>query len=195
MSSFFHRYHNLVKTRPLATNIISTGILFGTGDLLAQALERRQAQNKLQLQPATAFDGARTLRATTYGALGFAPLATKWFGFVAKTHLGGASKFLNTIGRVALDQGIFAPFVGIPLYFSAMTVLETGTGGDVALRVKEKVTDNWYDTVLANWMVWPAVQLVNFAVVPVDLRLLVVNVVSIGWNCFLLLENGKKVDH
>lgn len=38
-----------------------------------------------------------------------------------------------------------------------------------------------YGTALAkNWMVWPGVQLVNFKFVPLEHRVLVVNLVSLG---------------
>jgi hypothetical protein len=40
-------------------------------------------------------------------------------------------------------------------------------------------------TLVANWYVWPAAQLINFTVVPLDLRILYVNVVSIAWTAFI----------
>lgn len=62
----------------------------------------------------------------------------------------------------------------------------------------------------ANLMVWPFVQGANFAFVPLDLRVLVVNIVSLGrcflgtltfeshanpfagWNCFLSMMNSGE---
>jgi len=44
----------------------------------------------------------------------------------------------------------------------------------------------------ANLVVWPFVQGANFAFVPLELRVLVVNVVSLGWNCFLSLVNSGE---
>lgn len=63
----------------------------------------------------------------------------------------------------------------------------------------------------ANLMVWPFVQGANFAFVPLELRVLVVNIVSLGrcylgviplenesanfsagWNCFLSLVNSGE---
>ena len=49
-----------------------------------------------------------------------------------------------------------------------------------------------YSTALAkNWMVWPLVQTINFKYVPLDHRVLVVNIVSLGWNCYLSYVNSK----
>ncbi|KAG9980650.1 hypothetical protein KCU78_g21604, partial [Aureobasidium melanogenum] len=41
-----------------------------------------------------------------------------------------------------------------------------------------------------NWMLWPFVQAVNFKFVPLQHRVLVVNVVSLGWNCYLSYLNS-----
>jgi protein Mpv17 len=51
-----------------------------------------------------------------------------------------------------------------------------------------------------NWMVWPWVQMGNFKFVPLEHRVLVVNVISLGeWVCFSLerrmgSEEGLGVD-
>lgn len=102
----------------------------------------------------------------------------------------GHSVLANTIARVAIDQGIFAPFIGIPLYYSAMTAMEGGDGE----AMKKKIKDNWWSTLTTNWMVWPGIQALNFGFVPVQLRLLVVNVVSIGWNCYLLMVMNDSIE-
>jgi protein Mpv17 len=76
------------------------------------------------------------------------------------------------LARVALDQLVFAP-VGIAVFFSTMAVLE---GGDP----KKKLHESWWTALRANWNIWPAVQVVNFRFVPLDLRVLFANVISIG---------------
>jgi hypothetical protein len=37
----------------------------------------------------------------------------------------------------------------------------------------------------ANYYVWPAAQLLNFTLVPLDLRILYVNIVSIAWTAYI----------
>ncbi|CDK28633.1 unnamed protein product [Kuraishia capsulata CBS 1993] len=69
-----------------------------------------------------------------------------------------------------------------------MVLMEGGGTADVEDRLRH----NWWATLVTNWQVWPAFQFVNFYVVPVQFRLLAVNVVSIAWNCFLSLRNGSK---
>lgn len=45
---------------------------------------------------------------------------------------------------------------------------------------KEKLSGTYFEALKKNWMVWPAVQAVNFKFVPLEHRVLVVNVVSLG---------------
>ena len=44
----------------------------------------------------------------------------------------------------------------------------------------EKLRGTYWEALRKNWMVWPAVQAVNFRFVPLEHRVLVVNVVSLG---------------
>lgn len=184
MSSFYAKYNQILKKRPVLTNVVTTAFLFGTGDALAQKVANRNKPKP--------HDSLRTLRAVIYGGVIFAPMADKWYKVLGAVKIPSwKSPAADLIARVGLDQGVFAPFIGIPLYYTMMTMME---GGDMR-AIKNKIQNNWFDTLYTNWLVWPGVQLVNFAVVPVHFRLLVVNVVSIGWNCYLLMiMNGDTLE-
>jgi len=82
------------------------------------------------------------------------------------------SNAATAIARTACDQLLFAP-VGIATFFTCMAIME---GENPKKRVQEK----WAGTLWSNWAIWPAVQVVNFTFVPLNLRLVVVNFVSIG---------------
>lgn len=63
--------------------------------------------------------------------------------------------------------------------------------------VKDRLNSAYVPGLTKNFMVWPWVQFVNFKYVPADLRVLVVNVISLGWNCYLSFLNsggGSKVE-
>lgn len=45
---------------------------------------------------------------------------------------------------------------------------------------KKKLESTYTNALTKNWMVWPAVQMANFKFVPLEHRVLVVNVVSLG---------------
>ncbi|ODV65451.1 hypothetical protein HYPBUDRAFT_114012 [Hyphopichia burtonii NRRL Y-1933] len=167
----YSKYNQLLTRRPLLTNIITTGALFGTGDYLAQKISNGK------------FDSARLARAMVYGSIFFAPIGTKWYKTLPKFKFPGYNNsFLNTLTRVGVDQLVFAP-IAIPTYYSVMTVLENPP--NLLPTIKSKLNDNWLNTLQTNWLVWPVVQLVNFSLIPLRFQLLFVNLVSIGWNCYL----------
>lgn len=57
-------------------------------------------------------------------------------------------------------------------------------------RISDKLNSTYWMALTRNWMLWPWVQLVNFSFVPLNHRVLVVNVVSLGWNCYLSYLNS-----
>ncbi|KAL9614515.1 MAG: hypothetical protein Q9167_000965, partial [Letrouitia subvulpina] len=75
------------------------------------------------------------------------------------------------IARVATDQTVFAS-TNLFCFLSSMAIME-GTSP------KDKL-DSTYRTALAkNWMVWPWVQAANFTLVPLEHRVMVVNIVAL----------------
>ncbi|KAH8906245.1 hypothetical protein BR93DRAFT_739103 [Coniochaeta sp. PMI_546] len=166
-------YQARLAARPLLTQSITTSILFAVGDITAQQLvEKKGFENH---------DLARTGRMALYGGTVFGPAATTWFRFLQR-NVNLRSTNSTILARVALDQGVFAPtFIGI--FLSSMAVLE-GTSP------QEKLEKSYKPALLTNYMIWPFVQLVNFKFVPLHHRVLFVNVISIGWNCYLSYLNS-----
>ncbi|KXJ91403.1 sym-1 [Microdochium bolleyi] len=167
-------YQSKLASRPLLTQAVTTAVLFATGDVTAQQLVDRRGLEK--------HDFARTGRMFAYGGLVFGPVATNWFGFLQR-NVVLRNKHAEVAARVACDQLIFAPIM-INVFLRSMAVME-GTSA------QEKVDKSYWGALQANWMIWPFVQAVNFTFVPLQFRVLAVNVVSIGWNCFLSMINSK----
>jgi len=168
-------YRARLAARPLLTQSITTAVLFATGDVTAQQMVERRGVEKHDL--------ARTGRMALYGGTVFGPAASTWFRFLQRrVRLRSANA--TTAARVACDQGLFAPtFIGV--FLSSMAVLEGSSP-------REKLERNYASALRANYMIWPLVQAVNFSLVPLEHRLLFVNVVSIGWNCYLSWLNSSS---
>lgn len=49
---------------------------------------------------------------------------------------------------------------------------------------KDKLDSTYWTALQKNWMLWPFVQAINFKLVPLEHRVLVVNVVSLGMLLF-----------
>lgn len=48
---------------------------------------------------------------------------------------------------------------------------------------KQKLDSQYWNALQKNWILWPAVQGINFKLVPLEHRVLVVNIVSLGKCC------------
>lgn len=188
MSFFFNYYKRQLVNHPFLTNAISTGLIFGAGDVLAQSILSPKPSAIDNNDFNNNYDYARTMRSVIYGSCVWAPIGDKWFKFLAKSiNLpAGYSMFSTKAVRVLVDQVTFAP-LGIPLYFSVMSFME----GLSLKEVEMKIRGHWWETLKTHWCVWPMVQLVNFNYVPVRFQLLTVNVVCVLWMTFMSFKNSS----
>lgn len=154
MSRLLKWYQGHLARTPIGTQLITTGILFGAGDVLAQqAVERRGPLDH---------DLLRTGRMAFFGAALAGPVFVGWYR-VLDRYVNLATPNKTLLARVALDQGAFAP-VNIAFFFASQGILEGKTFGEVG----QKISDSWGTTLIANWKLWPAVQLLNFKFVPLE---------------------------
>ena len=109
-------------------------------------------------------------------------MAATWFKFLAR-RVVLPNKNAEIVARVACDQGLFAPTM-IGVFLSSMAILEGSPPQD-------KLAKSYWPALSTNYLVWPFVQVINFKFVPLDHRVLFVNIVSIGWNCYLSMVNSK----
>jgi protein Mpv17 len=161
-----------VRERALRKNPGST--LDPKDDRLAieiHELDRKNPLNDRDLIPDSKalpppFDFERLTRFMAYGFC-MAPLQFRWFKFLERAFpITKTAAFGPAMKRVAFDQLIFAPF-GLVCFFTAMTVAEGGG----RRAVQQKLRDMYVPTLQANYMLWPAVQVVNFRLMPVQFQL------------------------
>ena len=141
-----------------------------------------------------------------------APVQFKWFQFL--TRVFPMAKGVTTVPalkRVAFDQLIMAPIgtyrnlsasiaayseatplltpftIGLGLFFSFMTIAEGGGKRAVA----KKFQDVYIPSLKANYLLWPAVQIVNFSFMPLQFQLPFVSTIGIAWTAYLSLSNAS----
>ncbi|KAK7202714.1 hypothetical protein BZA70DRAFT_284777 [Myxozyma melibiosi] len=173
MASFYKWYNARLAARPLLTQCTSTGVLFGVGDGLAQVIAPDP-------ELGGKYDYVRTLRMVFHGGVVFAPLVSQWYKLIGTKINVPGKPFTEALARMTADQLIWAPF-GIASFYVSMGVLQ----GHSFETIKGELKAKYYPTMMGNYLVWPAVQIVNFRFMPLEYRLLFVNVVSIAWNTFL----------
>ncbi|KAF2486707.1 hypothetical protein BDY17DRAFT_291969 [Neohortaea acidophila] len=172
-------YQARLASRPILTQAVSTAILFATGDVLAQQAVEKKGISEHTLE--------RTGRMALYGGCVFGPGATLWYRFLQRQIKFPGKPNTEIVARVLTDQTVFAS-TNLFLFLSSMALME---GSDP----KAKLEKSYFEALKKNWMVWPGVQFMNFKYVPLNYQVLVVNGVSIGWNCYLsYLNSGSGSD-
>ncbi|KAL7278823.1 hypothetical protein ACG7TL_007840 [Trametes sanguinea] len=174
--------------RPMVTQCVTSAVLFGSGDIVAQQVfEKKGFAN--HDHTAARVGGMKLVwtRADQCGVLGaiFGPVLTKWLQFLERLKFSSPVK--GVVYRVYLDQGVFTPMV-VGMFFGSLTLLE----GKSVTAAKERIKEAYVPTLIRNWGVFIPTQIVNFAIVPPHLRFVTVGVVSLFWNAYLSSVNAKK---
>ena len=89
--------------------------------------------------------------------------------------------------RLGLDQLAFAP-VFLATFLSALFAIEGNTD-----KLPNKLKQDLFPTVVANWKIWVPFQFLNFRFVPANLQVGAANVIALAWNVYLSWASHKKV--
>ena len=173
-------YLAALEADPLPVKMATAACVIGAGDATAQLI-----QNERKKLP----DAARVARWAFFGLVLQAPWNHVWQNILEGALPATASPWTAvTFEKVALDQGLQAPaFTALVFIFFA--VLEgSGFRGGVAACEKDLGP-----TILKNWLVFVPATFINLGFVPLELRVLFINVVFFFWVIFLsLLINNDE---
>ncbi|VDM63627.1 unnamed protein product, partial [Angiostrongylus costaricensis] len=91
------------------------------------------------------------------------------------------SQKIVPLKRLAIDQVcFFAP----PFHATILIVLRMLEGVGVNESC-ERMRNDWWTIYANNLKIWPAVQLINFYLIPLNMRVIIVQVVAFFWNTYL----------
>eukprot|EP01025_Chloroclados_australasicus_P019739 TRINITY_DN207_c1_g1_i1.p2 TRINITY_DN207_c1_g1~~TRINITY_DN207_c1_g1_i1.p2 ORF type:complete len:200 (-),score=1.66 TRINITY_DN207_c1_g1_i1:571-1170(-) len=169
-------YLKQLQKRPLVTKSVTSLVGFTLGDVAAQCLA--------EVQP---YDLTRTLRMSVYGGLVMGPFAHYWFNVLEKVVFPMRPNSPATIViKAALDQLVQAP-IGLSMFYAYQEMFQGRPH-----RTLDVIQDKLMPTLYMTWKFWPLAHLINFSVVPLDLRILYVNVVSVVYTCLLSSLASKQ---
>eukprot|EP00960_Hanusia_phi_P019824 585018-Hanusia_phi.AAC.1 len=91
-------YLRSLSSRPLLTKSLSSGVLFGVGDVLAQSISHDKV------------DGGRACWLTVFGCAVYGPSNHAWFALQERyVNVGGSRKLLQACARVGVHSVVYAP--------------------------------------------------------------------------------------
>lgn len=167
------------------TQMVQGGIIMGLGDFVAQtAIEKKTAFKQ--------YEPIRTVRFAVMGSFFVAPLIRGWYLTMERIVANAmpkaiaASNAKSALVKVLMDQGAFAPFFS--LYFLSTLGMLSGHSMDI---IKANISRDFKDILLTGWSIWPAAQMINFYIVPFNLRPLVVSFVALFWNTYLAWKTSR----
>mmetsp|Transcript_5980 Transcript_5980/g.10693 ORF Transcript_5980/g.10693 Transcript_5980/m.10693 type:complete len:296 (+) Transcript_5980:135-1022(+) len=188
------RYCEALLARPLIVKATSASLIFFTSDSATQYL----------LDPTGEWDGARAGSGAAFGVI-----ATTWLhywwgfleGFVGARLPVARHRLSNTLVKVVVDQAIGAPLYIYTYYVvtnflqelnSQQPQMDDGKSASVLLKeTHDNASQMLMPTMMRHWMLWPAVHTFNFYYMPLHHRVLVQNLVLVGWSGYLShLNNG-----
>lgn len=197
----FDWYSKKLSTHPLLTKSITGGIIAAAGDIMCQAGlyykkpkdDAATTYNKSFMASfCEAWDYRRSLHFFILGFTFVAPTSHYWYGGMAKHAWTRGQSFGQISKRVALDQFLWTPLFFV-IWLGGFWSMEASSLN--LPRVQEQLTSSLPNIMVANWILWIPAQYLNFYACPVKFQVLFVNLVELGWNCYLSFaasEGGVK---
>lgn len=162
-------YVRAVKENPVRTKAISTGVLGILGDILAQKIAQRD-------NPDFSLDVRRTLSIGLWGLLALGPALHYWYAALDRLFF----RKYAVLYKVLADQLIFST-VSNASFIAGVGTLEGFPLNESIENVRTKL----WPSMKANWTLWPAAQVINFACIPRNFQIVYVNCVALVW-CVIL---------
>jgi protein Mpv17 len=111
-----------------------------------------------------------------------------YFRWLDTRFIGNSTQMV--LKKLTIDQLLVAPttlafFMSAAVYGRSFSVTE----------VKEKLSEDYFPTLQANWMVWPAANFVNFKFIPSSYRIIYVASLGVMWNGYLSYVSNRPTEH
>lgn len=95
---------------------------------------------------------------------------------------------VSVLERVMSDQLIYSPIFLFFFFAYSNFILENGNKQTFAA----KISKIYFSTLMANYMLWPLVQFINFLIMPRRFQVPFSSSIGVLWNCFLSMRNASN---
>jgi len=209
LKALWSAYERQLQRRPVLTQMTTSSLLWGAGDLMAQRLERFEREHYHRADPTPTakpakgaaaaaivkppenVDWRRALLTAVYGAMFVGPVGHFWYlnldNVCAKIFARGTAQFIAL--KVAVDTCVMGPFYVGTFFGFGCAFIDGGGFGEF----KRKMQADFIPTLALEVSVWPFIQSLNFWKVPVQHQLLVVNSATVIDAAFMSWARNQDV--
>jgi len=153
----------------LATNLTLSVSLSGVGDIIEQNYE-------IMTKEIDQFNSKRT-RNMSISGLSLGLVCHYWYHYLDRFLPGYTLRV--AMKKLVLDQFIASPLC-IATFFLTLGYLEGTSKEEFIKETKQKAIKLY----VADWMVWPPAQFINFYLLPYQYRVLFDNTISLGYDIY-----------
>lgn len=181
----FKPYNDALKSKPLLTKSLTGFVLAGSGDLIAQKIERQSSKQKSSIA-SNRDPFQRFLVFACFGFIWTGPFNHTWLGFLARQFPpdGGRQKFLQ---KMFVHHMLWNPFIYFPVFFSFL-----GAGfGLTRPEFESWVKRDYFPNLMWCYIVWGPTTAIIFQRVPEHLQSVLMSALSLGWNTFLSWRSNR----
>lgn len=165
----WNSYSDILAQAPLPTKAVTSATVYTIGDFIAQRTEGRDMGQ---------LDRARLIRSMLAGLIGHGPLSHIWYDvsddlFENVLHL---KDWWGTVVKVVIDQTTWGPFWN-NTYILLLGLMKM----DKFEKILGEMKRTTIPLIVSGLKLWPLAHCVTYGLVPVENRLLWVDLVEIIW--------------
>ncbi|XP_027340528.1 uncharacterized protein LOC113853976 [Abrus precatorius] len=169
-------YEEALKTNPVFAKMVISGVVYSVGDWIAQCFEGK---------PLFEFDRARMFRSGLVGFTLHGSLSHYYYQFCEE--LFPYKEWWVVPAKVAFDQTAWSA-VWNSIYYTVVGLLRL----DSPISIFNELKATFFPMLTAGWKLWPFAHLVTYGVIPVEQRLLWVDIVELVWVTILSTFSNEK---
>jgi protein Mpv17 len=173
LAAMWKAYNQKLETDPLIMKMLTSFTGFLLGDIIAQTLITKDD-----------FDWFRLFRLSSFGFLIHGSSSHYFYGFLDGRIPGTTAPIVAA--KVFIDQVMWNPIFGV-MFFGYVAALERKGISYVGDKIKNELLTQ----VTGSWKVWPIAHTINFRFIPSSQRVLYINSIQIGYNCFLSVISSR----
>lgn len=174
-------YTNILSMAPIQTKAITSATVYTIGDIISQKTEGVDI-GKL--------DRGRILRSAIAGLIGHGPMSHVWYHVSEDffDNILGLHAWWDFIPKVVVDQLVFGP-IWNNSYILLLGVMQLQRPGRIFADMKRSTIP----LMISGLKLWPFVHCITYGLIPVENRLLWVDLVEIVWVTILANQANSEV--